>query len=80
LRPRWSWSQGSDSLLLADQRDEEKPISSGFWLRRDASGVVIEISHGVSPFPRLGPFRAAMKQRLDGSFLARTGISTRRPA
>lgn len=66
LKPRWFWSQGDNSMLLADQEVDQRPISSGFWLRRDASGAVIEISHGVSPFPRLGPFHAAMQRRLDG--------------
>jgi hypothetical protein len=66
LKPRWSWSVGDNTLLLADQHVDDRAISSGFWLRRDASGAVIEISHGVSPFPRLAPYHAAMRRRLDG--------------
>jgi hypothetical protein len=66
LQPRWSWNQGDDSLLLADQHIDKRPISSGFWLRRDSSGAVVEISHGLSPFPRLGPFHVAMRTRLEG--------------
>jgi hypothetical protein len=66
LRLRWSLSQANEHLLVGDQSIGEREISSGFWLRRDSSGVVTEISHGMSPFPRLPPFHDAMRWRLGG--------------
>jgi hypothetical protein len=63
---RWSLSQDADNLILGDQIVEGRQISSGFWLQRDASGEVTELSHGMRPFTRLPPFHDAMRRRLEG--------------
>jgi hypothetical protein len=66
IRLRWSVTNGDDHLVVAHQSVHDRDVSSGFWLRRDATGAVTEISHGMSPFPRLPPFHDAMRVRLDG--------------
>jgi hypothetical protein len=66
LKIRWSLSQGNENLVVGDQLVEERDVFSGFWLRRDASGAVIEISHGMRPFAHLPPYHDAMQRQLAG--------------
>ena len=66
VRIRWSLSGDDGSLLIGDHRVDGHEVFSGFWLRHDASGAVIELSHGMRPFAHLPPYHDAMRRQLAG--------------
>ena len=66
VRIRWSLNGGDGSLFIGDHRVDGHEVFSGFWLRRDASGAIIELSHGMRPFVHLPPYHDAMRRQLAG--------------
>ncbi len=57
---------GDEDLVIGEQLVEGRAVHSGFWLRRDVSGSVTEISHGMRPFALLPPYNDAMRRDLAG--------------
>jgi hypothetical protein len=66
VRVRWSLSGDDGNLIIGDHRVDGNEVFSGFWLRRDASGAVIELSHAMRPFTHLPPYHDAMRRQLAG--------------
>jgi hypothetical protein len=58
--------QPGQHFLVFDQKIDGRKISSAIWLRRDASGSVVEIDHTMRAFPYLPPFNEAMRNQLAG--------------